>query len=76
MDTNVTIAAEAEAEELDMAGYPAEQGRSLVDVAAAGMTSRFSRCKGATLGRDPEPSLVGMVAVGLALGAMLGLVLT
>ena len=71
MDSHAPFFADDEADELDLVGYPAERGRSLLDVAVAGMAGGFSGWNRAARSLP----IVGLAVVGLALGAGLGLAL-
>ena len=70
MESHRTTASAEAASELDLAGFPAQRGRSLLDVAAAQLRHGL-----ASVASDSNQPLIVVVAVGAVIGTGLGLIL-
>ena len=76
MDANGTAPRDDEGPELDLNNYPAEQGRSLLGVAAERVAKSLPRLRAIPVPDVNVLPLWSQVALGLALGAGLGVALT
>jgi hypothetical protein len=73
MDSQVTALCDDQDGELSLEGYPAEHAPSLVEVAAIAAADRLAHLSSASVAQYlPQ---IGLVAVGLAFGAGLGVFL-
>jgi hypothetical protein len=70
MESHRTTASAEAASELDLAAFPAQEGRSLVDVVIARMRSGL-----ASVASDSNHPLLVVVAIGAVIGTGLGLIL-
>jgi hypothetical protein len=74
MDSNATIS-DDQGSELDLEGYPAEHRPSLLEIAASSTAERLSRLGAAPSAGVVDSSLLGLIAIGLAIGIGLGILM-